>query len=449
MRIKRGIYEGDLGLVKKIDSDSSHVVVYVVPRLKQSNQRKEKKKPTTHGVDLFEDNYNYNQNDLDVNSLSREDNSKRTKKVEVQYDSKGRVIPKLFDREDFPDREIVPLSGPSYGRGIGSDSQNVNVELRMHNFTFLNGLLMMKFNMQALEVEDVLPTYKEIEVFMANQKNPQIRAIMKESANKLNDTSKRLKKNLQRGDRICVTKGEYNGVKGVVIDITKESIKVDFSIFNKHFKNAIFFKANELKKHFDVGENVEVIEGDRKGTIGKVTHVKDDTVHIFLNDTSETIIMFSSDVKRNNSLGVGGGRIFKRQAGLNKYDLVSFNNNLSVGMIISTEVGFSRILDINGCLKKVPSIEIQNKITTDNVAKNHFNQEIKPRYTVKVIQGKNTGKMVLVKQIYNNIIFLFDKNEVLNSGIFLENINNCYLLNTYNYDNIQNQGKFNNERVEG
>lgn len=56
--------------------------------------------------------------------------------------------------------------------------------------------------------------------------------------------------------------------------------------------------------------------------------------------------------------------------------------------------------------------------------------------------------MALVKQIYDKVLYLFDKKQAKNSGIFVENLDNCYVTNKYNYENISNQGKFNNERVE-
>ena len=446
VRIKRGIYEGDLGLVNRIDSETTNVIVYVVPRIKPRAQSKQRITKNRFNLDIGDD-LNSNMN-LDINDVKSEPVRSKNREFQVQYDNKGRVIPKLFDPEDYPDRDVLYFSGKEYGEAFDNDNSTINRELRMQNYTFLNGLLMMKFSIHALEVEDVLPTYKEIEIFMKNQKNPEIKQIMEESIRKLNNPSKRLKKNLQRGDIIAITKGEYNGLKGVVMDFDKESIKIDFSVYNKNLKDPIFFKADELKKYFDVGEKVEILEGDKKERSGKIIHIEDDKVHIFLDDLNENVIMYASDVRRNNSVGVNGARIFKRQAGLDKFDLVAFSNN-SVGMIISSEVGFCLVLDTNGCTKKVPNVEIQNKITNENVGKNNFNQEIRPRYTIKIIYGENKGRMALVKQVYNNHVFLFDKNQVINSGIFLESISNCYLLNTYKYDNVQNQGKFNNERVEG
>ena len=54
----------------------------------------------------------------------------------------------------------------------------------------------------------------------------------------------------------------------------------------------------------------------------------------------------------------------------------------------------------------------------------------------------------MVKNVYNEVVFLFDNKRVENAGIFLENSNNCYVVNKYNYSNISNRGKFNNEKLE-
>ena len=57
-------------------------------------------------------------------------------------------------------------------------------------------------------------------------------------------------------------------------------------------------------------------------------------------------------------------------------------------------------------------------------------------------------QLALVKNVYNEVVFLFDKKRAETAGIFLENSNNCYVVNKYNYSNISRRGKFNNEKLE-
>ena len=266
----------------------------------------------------------------------------------------------------------------------------------MRNFNFMNGLQICKFPITYLETENVMPTYEEITVFMANQKNPEYKKKMHESLKILNDPSKRLRKNLIRGDRVKVRKGEYKNLIGVVIDITEDSIKVDFTGQKISIKQAVNFQPSEIQKNFEIGDKVEILVGKRKGTVGTVMKVKDYTVHLVTENNNEEVAMLSTDLRRKDGLLGASKRIFKKQAGLNKFDLVTFNNGRSVGLILGVGVGSCSLLDTEGCVKTLQMMQINNKFTKMNVGKNAYAQEIKPRYTVKVISGPN--KSILIRQ---------------------------------------------------
>lgn len=263
----------------------------------------------------------------------------------------------------------------------------------MRNLNFMNGLQIMKFSISHLETENVMPTYEEIKVFMANQKDPEYQAVMRESLRILNDPSKRLQQNLIRGDRVRATTGEFKSLVGVVIDITSDFIKVDFSGQQPGLKDAVLFKPQEIQKNFDIGEKVEILVGKRKGTTGRVIKLEEHVVHVVTENSNEEVAILSSDLRRNDGLGMGNKRIFKRQAGLNKFDLVTFNNSRSVGLVLRVGVGTCAVLDTEGCSRSFQMVQINNKLTKTYVGKNAYNQEIKVKYTVKVLSGRNKSRL--------------------------------------------------------
>ena len=262
----------------------------------------------------------------------------------------------------------------------------------MRNFNFMNGLLVAKFSINYLETINVMPTYEEIKIFMSNQKNPNHLKKMHKSLVILNDPSKRLQKNLIRGDRVKVIQGELKNLVGIVIDITQDHIKVDFSGQNISLKDTMLFKANEIQKTFDIGEKVEILIGKRKGTVGTVIKLEDHLVHLVTESSNEEVTILSSDLRKNDGLLAGSKRIFTRQAGLDKFDLVTFDNSRSVGLVLAVGVGSCTLLDTEGISKKYQMVQINNKLTKTYVGKNPFNQEIKPKYSVKVISGNNKSK---------------------------------------------------------
>lgn len=262
----------------------------------------------------------------------------------------------------------------------------------MKNYSFMNGLLIMKFSINYLETENVMPTYEEIKTFMDNQKNPDHRKTMYESLAILNDPSKRLQKNLIRGDRVKVVSGEYKNLVGVVIDITDDYIKVDFSGQNPTLKETALFKPKEIQKNFEIGEQVEILVGRRKGSSGTVVRLEKHLVHLVTLNSNEEVTILSSDLRRNDGLVSNNKRIFKKQSGLNKFDLISFNSARSVGLVLSVGVGSCRVLDTDGIARSLPMVQVNNKLTKLYVGKNPFNQEIKPKYTVRVVSGLNKSR---------------------------------------------------------
>lgn len=265
----------------------------------------------------------------------------------------------------------------------------------MRNLSFMNGLLVAKFPPTHLETENVLPTYEEVQTFMAQQRDPQARAVMRRSLELLNDPAKRLRKNLARGDRVHATEGEFKSLVGVVIDVDAvgDTVKVDFSGQQPSLRDAVLFKAHELRKHFEVGDAVEVLLGRRKGATGTVLRLEDHVAHLITHGTNEEIAVWGSDLRASSNLGGDAQRIFKRQAGLDKFDLVTFNDGRSAGLVLRVGAGSCTVLDTEGCVRTLQSVQVTTKLTKTYVAKNAFEQEIRPRYTVKVLSGRRKSRV--------------------------------------------------------
>lgn len=103
VRIKRGAYAGDLGVVKKIDTDSTNVIVFVVPRLKSRKPKKQKPRRPYEIEDFIDDG-------IDVGTAqSQVTRVQEKKKRVVKLDSKGRAEPRLFDPADFDKDDFTEI----------------------------------------------------------------------------------------------------------------------------------------------------------------------------------------------------------------------------------------------------------------------------------------------------------------------------------------------------
>lgn len=255
--------------------------------------------------------------------------------------------------------------------------------------TFVNGFLAAKFSPRALETENFVPTYEEVKTFMTEHRHPEALKKMRASLKQLSDPSRRLQRFLERGELVVAIKGEFKGIKGVVIDKEEDAIRVDMP----NFRDPVRFKPQEIRKFFEIGQKVEVLVSSRKGTVGTVIKYDWEQIKLVMENSNEEVSLMTSDVKKSSHSGMVKNRIFKREAGLDKYDLVTFNNQRSVGMIIAIGAADCKVLDTNGCVTRLGLVQVNSKITRQTVGKNQFNQEIKPKYTVKIIEGSRRGKI--------------------------------------------------------
>lgn len=54
----------------------------------------------------------------------------------------------------------------------------------------------------------------------------------------------------------------------------------------------------------------------------------------------------------------------------------------------------------------------------------------------------------MIKHVYNNKVFLHDRKTVENAGVFVEHMNNCYLVGSNIYDNTRMMARFNNPMLQ-
>lgn len=256
--------------------------------------------------------------------------------------------------------------------------------------TFVNGFLAARFSAKALETENFVPTYEEVNTFMREHRHPEAQRKMRASLKKLSDPARRLQRLLTRGELVVAIKGEFKGLKGIVIDKEEDAIRVDMP----NITTAVRFKVQEIRKSFEIGQKVEVLVGARKGTVGTVIKYDWEQIRLIMENSNEEVSLLTSDVKKSSHGGLMKTRMFKREAGLDKYDLVTFNNNRSVGMIVGIGTADCEILDSNGCVSTMGLVQINAKMTKGYVGKNQFRQEIKSRYTVKIMDGARRGSVL-------------------------------------------------------
>ena len=413
-RMKKGLYGGDLVRVEEVDDSSKKVKIKLVPRLTPGNvnadgfEEAENKIGITDGIDA--------------------------KKTAL------RPPKKLFSAEEFPDSKPLDCK-----RGIQVYAYK--------GLRFENGLLVKTIFINNLDVRDVIPSLEEIQLLQKGESKKEEKEILMERAKKTIEDSKLALRNLQKGDKVKIIQGDLKGIQGTVIEVTNEHIKVfpDLEIA----REPIVFLPNEITKLFVPGDNVEILSGKYKGITGTIAKVEGNVAHVISQDNTDdmevlvTNIKYSASVnttqRDNSTLSL---KMMNNRNNIQKHDLIILNDNKTVGVVTSVLKDSIALIDSEGYQRSVPKIQVLNKLNPQGHTKNTYGQDIFPKCVVRVNDGHHKGKSAVVKHVYTDSLFLFDQSLNQNSGIFVERVNNCYLLGSSVYDNTKMMARFNNPTLQ-
>jgi transcription elongation factor SPT5 len=138
---------------------------------------------------------------------------------------------------------------------------------------YIDGFCYKDFKTNFLQTEDIKPTLEEISKFTGDDANPSkidLSAIM--DANKTTTAS-----GLVPGDRVEVHEGEQTGLYGSVETVTPEIVAIKAEGGDVHGQT-IEVPARSVRKRFEVGEHVTVINGKNADISGMVVEVQGDVV---------------------------------------------------------------------------------------------------------------------------------------------------------------------------
>jgi transcription elongation factor len=89
-----------------------------------------------------------------------------------------------------------------------------------------------------------------------------------------------------------------------------------------------------------------------------------------------------------------------------------------------------KIINDQGEIKNIKITEINKKFERDRKANTIDSQRntLYPDNVVKLIGGKYKSRKGVIKYIYKNILFLWDREFIQSNGIFVENTSNSLIL---------------------
>lgn len=234
VRIKSGLYEGDLAQILYIQDLSNKIWIKIIPR-------------------MFENNEN----------MKIGDYSKQAKKS---------VRPK----QQFFNQSI-------FTGGITSKHPNINEDMYLwKNKYFSNGFFIKCAKLKSLNFTDIVPKIEELRIFeSANNVNREGKSFLDSLYSNIGDITASKNNKYKKGEKIKLNIGNLKGITGTVI--SHEAQLIRFTPDIEGFENQeLEVPENSVIRHFLPGDIVVVEKDTRhKGKSGIIVEIQDDAAQIF------------------------------------------------------------------------------------------------------------------------------------------------------------------------
>jgi len=356
VRIKKGMYKDDLAQIQSVQQSMNQVTLKYLPRIDY---------------------------DKLINNKRSENGFKKPP-------------PKLFNFELIRQKVGGIVDEGDYYRFA-------NGRYDEKGFTYKN------FSINALMVDGIKPTLAELEKFEQEPEGLDIE-LSQSTASKLDKVGL-----LSPGDIIKVSEGELCNLKGKLIKV--EGNRVTMLPIHEDLREPLEFQCHEVKKFFQTGDHVKVINGKYENDTGLILSVESNLVVVLADLTLAELKVLPQDLQLCPDVSSGVDSVGKFQFG----DLVHIENKTTVGVIVRLEKEHFNILCVNGKTKHLRHQEVSRKNTnrTQAVALDSNSQSIQCKDIVKVVDGFNSGKEGEVKHLFRGNVFIHSRKSVENAGIFV------------------------------
>ncbi|KAG9785200.1 Transcription elongation factor spt5 [Exophiala dermatitidis] len=383
VRIKRGLYQGDLGMIESVETNGLEVTVRLVPRL-------------TYGMD--EDQQRPGAADA---------KRKRPNAFGGLNSVANRPPQRLFNENEARKRHDRFLQ---QNRGLTGRSWSYKGEL------YEDGFLIKDFKLQHLLTDNVNPRLDEITKLTKTAADGSELLDLESLAHSLRNTA--AEGSYLPGDEVEVYEGEQKGIVGRIEAVTGNIISIMVTE-GELTGQLVEVPVKGLRKRFREGDNVKIIGGSKyRDEVGMVLRIKDDKVTVLTNESNDEITVFSKDLREATDAGGAG-------AGASKFDvqdLVQIDST-TAGCVIRSDRESVRILDQNGSVTtRIPSQLMRIEARRNAVATDKNGSEIRVGDVVRESGGE--GKSGTILHIHRGFVFAHNKLNIENAGIWVARCSN-------------------------
>lgn len=385
VRIKRGLYKDDLAMIQEVESNGLDVMVRLVPRL-------------AYGLD--EDDAS---SPMITNNLDGQAKRKRVVTFGSSNSAANRPPQKLFNDAEAKKKhnKHVASERPLYG-GIKA--------YRYRSEHYEDGFLIKNFRLNLLKTQDVNPRLDEITKLTRTMADGTEALDLESLAHSLRNNT--AEGSYMPGDEVEVYQGEQRGITGRTEAVQGNIVSIKITTGDLQGQ-IVDVPMKGLRKCFKEGDHVKVIGGSRyKDEVGMVIRIKDDRVTVLTDLSMTEITVFSKDLREATDSG-GSSMVNK----FDVQDLLQLDPS-TVGIVLKADRESIRVLDQEGSVSmRLPS-QITNKIEERRNAVSTDKNGAEIRIGDVVREAGGEGKTGTILHIHRSYLFLHNKTQVENSGLW-------------------------------
>ncbi|KAI3926162.1 hypothetical protein MKW98_028298, partial [Papaver atlanticum] len=373
VRVKIGIYKGDLAKVVNVFDMRQRVMVKLVPR-------------------------------VDLQAIADKLEGRRvTKKAIVP-------TPRLININ-----EARKLNIPVHTRKGRSTGMHFDV---FDGKTFSEGFLYKTLSMKSISYQNIQPSFDELQKF--SEPGHGVGRIMSMSTSVANGR----KCPFMKGDAVIVVKGDLTNLMGWVEKVDEDNVHIRPK--RKDLHTTVIVNGKYVCKYFKPGDHVKVVSGAHEGATGMVITVNSNVLIIISDATKENIRVFADQIVDSSEVTSGVTRIGDYEL----HDLVMLDD-MSFGVIIRLESEALHILKGDPDRPEVVLVklrEIKYKIERKNTAQDRWKNTVSVKDVVKILMGPCKGKQGPVEHIMKGILFIKDRHHMEHAGYICAKAQSCIVM---------------------
>jgi transcription elongation factor SPT5 len=389
VRIKNGLYTGDLAKVIGVTEAKNGAFLKLIPRIPSEEELERRKKEKGYAM---------------------------------------RPQKKLFNPSYVNTGDVRELIHEFIGKRV----------FKWNKMCFRKGFLIKFFTQRNLDIANINPTYNEINSFNVPKK---------QSANDSEDSSSESEGNdaemektndeeeetdpekiFSKGDIIKIINGELKNLTGKVETIDENLIK--FRPHIDQYDNMLEIDHKSVIKYFRAGDAVRVIGGHFKGEKGIVTKISGAHVYIFSNILMKEFVVSANNLKLASEISevVDKDRNISKDNEFRIHTVCRSITGNRIFCVIDVEKESVKVLDEFGAIKFLQMKELQIIRGKRKPGLDMKNNKIFRNDAVRIVDGMNKGLKGRVIYVEGNILFLHNKEYVQTLGVFVDRCRNALIL---------------------